>query len=523
MDDWRSDPERCYREGWWRDATPLDDLRRAVERHPSRVAITAHRTDGLTRLTYADLSRLVERFAGALAGLGVGPGDVVGVQLPNWWQFPPLALACMRIGAVVNPIIPILRKREVGFMLERTEAKVCVAPATFRGFDHAGMLAEIAKEVPTLRHVVTVGGGPLDFDDVFMSGVMPAADARPGPAEASPDDLAQVMFTSGTTGEPKGVMHTHNTLYAGIRTEAEALGLGEDLIVHMGSPLTHQAGYLYCFLMPLQLGGRAVFQEVWDPDVMLELVESEGVNFGMGATTFAVDAIAAQRARPRDLTSLVAYACGGSPIPPKVVEEAREVLGVRMYALWGMTENATVTITRPEDPPDLAARSDGRPAPWMRVRIVNDRLQVRGANQCVGYWKRPDLYAESLTEDGWFDTGDLARDDGHGGIRITGRAKDLIVRGGEKIPVVEVEAALWRHPRIKEAALVAYPDERLGERACAVVVADGEPPSLPDLQRHLEELGMAKQFWPERLEVVAELPKTASGKVQKFELRERVG
>ncbi|WP_433517574.1 AMP-binding protein [Nonomuraea sp. CA-143628] len=518
---WRSDAEHCYREGWWRDGTPLDDLRRAVERSPGRVAITAHQAGAadLVKLTYADLSRLVERFAGALTELGVGPGDVVGLQLPNWWQFPPLALACMRVGAAVNPIIPILRKREVGFMLERTEAKVCVAPASFRGFDHAGMLAEIAKEVPTLRHAVTIGGGPLDFDDVFMSG----GDVRLGQPEAGPDDLAQVMFTSGTTGEPKGVMHTHNTLYAGIRTEAEALGLDEDLVVHMGSPLTHQAGYLYCFLMPLQLGGRAVFQDVWDPDVMLGLVESEGVNFGMGATTFVVDAIAAQRARPRDLRTLDSFACGGSPIPPKVVEEAGEVLGVRMYALWGMTENATVTITRPEDPPDLAARSDGRPAPWMQVRIAGDRLQVRGANQCVGYWKRPDLYAESLTGDGWFDTGDLARDDGEGGIRITGRAKDLIVRGGEKIPVVEVEAALWRHPRIKEAALVAYPDERLGERACAFVVPDGEPPSLADVQLHLERLGMARQFWPERLTVVAELPKTASGKVQKFELRERMG
>jgi cyclohexanecarboxylate-CoA ligase len=217
-----------------------------------------------------------------------------------------------------------------------------------------------------------------------------------------------------------------------------------------------------------------------------------------------------------------------------LVEDASEVLGCRLYALWGMTENGCVTITRPEDPPLRAAESDGTAVPGMQVRIV-DRdsggavpagepglLQVRGAAQCLGYFRRPETYAGSVTADGWFDTGDLARADGHGGIRITGRVKDVIVRGAENIPVVEVEAALLRHGSIKDVAVVGYPDERLGERACAVLVTAGEEPSLDDLRTHLSGLGMAKQYWPERLEIKAELPRTPSGKIQKFALREEL-
>jgi cyclohexanecarboxylate-CoA ligase len=528
-----------YREhGWWRDATVLDDLHRAVARHPDKPAIVCYHTDGspTETLSYAGLHEQTERFARALRALGVGPGDIVALQLVNSWEFTALCLATIRVGAAVNPVIPIMRRREVEFMAGLTECPVYIAPAEHRGFSYARMLAEVAQAVPTLRHRVLLGasaedlaGGAVDFDAHFRRGEHPPVDVAP----AAADDLAQVMFTSGTTGEPKGVMHTHNTLYALTRTEAEALHLTGDDVVTMGSPMTHQAGYAYCFLMPLLLGATAVYQDAWDADLMLRLVEEQGVTFAMGATTFLVDAIEAQRRAPRELTSLRTFACGGSPIPPVVVERAAEVLGVRVYALWGMTENGTTTITRPEDPPDRAAHSDGTAPPWMGVRIVDEagadvpagqtgRLVVRGANQCLGYYRRPELYAAALDAHGWFDTGDLAHNDGHGGIRIAGRVKDLIVRGGEKIPVVEVEAAVLRHPAVREAAIIGYPDERLGERACAVLVVDGPPLTVEDLQVHLGGLGMAKQYWPERVVVLDELPKTPSGKIQKFLLRQRM-
>jgi cyclohexanecarboxylate-CoA ligase len=541
-------PESYRARGWWRDGTFLDDLRAAVRRHPGRAAVICRHADGRPpeTVTYRELGRLVDRLAAALVGLGVRRGDVVTLQLPNSWQLVAMCLACARAGAVPGPVVPIMRRREVEFMTRLTASPVYVARAAFRGFSYADMSAEVAAAVPTLRHRVLLDGagvdGALDFARDLLGAGPPGADppgAHP-PAEldereSGPDDPAQVMFTSGTTGEPKGVVHTNNTLYAMNRAQAEVLRLSPDEVTAMGSPTTHQAGYTWNFLMPLLLGGTSVHVDAWDPDLMLQIIEEERVTFFMGAPTFLADLIEAQRRRPRDLSSLTTFATGSAPIPPVVVEQARDVLGCRVYALWGMTENGCVTITRPEQPPLRAAESDGTAVPGMEVRIVPDpsvaasgapgevgRLQVRGAGQCTGYFNRPEAYAAALTGDGWFDTGDLARDDGYGGIRIAGRVKDLISRGAEKIPVVEVEAALLRHPAVRDVAVVGYPDDRLGERACAVVVPAraGDPPALGDLTGHLDALGMAKHYWPERLEIVDALPKTPSGKVQKFRLRE---
>ena len=261
---------------------------------------------------------------------------------------------------------------------------------------------------------------------------------------------------------------------------------------------------------------------------MLDILERHAVTFFMGAPTFLQDLIAAQRQDPRDLGALGVFATGSAPIAPVLVEGALEVLGCRLYSLWGMTENGCVTITRPQDPVARAAESDGSVVPGMEVRIVASddgagSLQVRGASQCLGYFRRAQLYRESVTADGWFDTGDLARDDGYGGIRITGRVKDLIMRGGENVPAVEVEAALLRHGAVRDVAVVGYPDERLGERACAVVVpADGATMTLEDVRDHLASAGMAKHYWPERLSVTDALPRTPSGKIQRVLVRERL-
>ncbi|UKY53212.1 AMP-binding protein [Streptomyces inhibens] len=531
-----------YREaGWWRAETLLDDLRRAVAEHPEKTALVCWYTDGrpAESLTYRKLAWYVERLAAALVGLGVKPGDVVTLQLPNSWEFIALSLACARAGAVAGPVVPIMRRREVEFMTRLTGSPLYVGAAEYRGFSYAQMSAEVAEAVPTLRHRVLLGGAAagaedaLDFERDLLGRVWekehPAAELDA--LEAGPDDPAQVMFTSGTTGEPKGVVHSHNTLYAMNKAQADVLRLTSDEVTAMGSPTTHQGGYTWNFVMPLLLGATSVHIDAWDPKLMLRILEQEGVTFFMGAPTFLADLIEAQRADRRDLSELATFATGSAPVAPVVVERAREVLGCRVYALWGMTENGCVTVTRPEEPVLRAAESDGTAVPGMEVRIVDQEtgvpvapgatglLQVRGASQCLSYFRRPEVYAASLTEDGWFDTGDLARDDGHGGIRIAGRTKDVISRGAENIPVTEVEAALLRHPAIRDVAVVGYPDERLGERACAVLIAHGTPPTLDDLRAHLDGLAMAKQYWPERVEVVETLPKTPSGKIQKFLLR----
>jgi len=522
--------------------TVLDHLREAADRHPDRPAVCCWHTDGreAERLSYAELAATVERLAAGLARLGVRRGDVVTLQLPNSWQLVALSLACGRIGAAAGPVAPIMRRREVEFMMRLTESPVYVGVTTHRGYSYDEMSAEVAAAVPTVRHRILIGAGrtpgALDFDADLLQRAW-ENDLYPGELddlEAGPDDLAQVMFTSGTTGEPKGVMHSHRTLYAINRRQIEVLGLTSDEVTAMGSPTTLQGGYTWNFIMPILMGATAVQVDAWDPALMLRIFEAERVTFFYGAPTFLMDLIREQRQSPRDLSALRAFGTGSAPVPPVLVEQARDVLGCRVYAVWGMTENGCVTVTRPEDPLMRAAESDGTPVPGMRIRIVDERtgepvtegavglLQVRGENQCLGYYGRPELYHQSVSPDGWFDTGDLARGDGYGGIRIVGRVKDIIARGAEKVPVVEVEAALLRHPAIRDVAVVGYPDPRLGERACAVIVADGPPPTMDDLRDHLIALGMAKPYWPERISVVDELPKTPSGKVQKFVLRERL-
>jgi cyclohexanecarboxylate-CoA ligase len=528
--------EEFRAKGWWRDTTFLDDLRDARLSRPDQPAVTCWHLDGrpTETVTYAELAHHVERLAAALVGLGIGRGDVVTLQLPNSWQLIALCLACSQVGAVPNPVLPIMRRREVGFMMRLTESPIYVAAAEFRGFSYADLSVELAESVPTIRHRVLLDGadvaGALDFDRDLLGGDWEIPDDLDERA-AGPDDAALIMFTSGTTGEPKGVLHTGNTLYSINKSQADVLHLSPGEVTAMGSPTTHFAGYTWNFLMPLLLGGTSVHVDAWDADLMLRILEEERVTFFMGAPTFLADLIEARRRSPRDLSKLATFATGSAPIPPVVVEQAKEVLGCRLYALWGMTENGGATITRPEDPLLRAAESDGTTVPGMDVRIVDDqnepvadgrtgRLQVRGSGQCLGYYRRPELYGESVTPDGWFDTGDLAHDDGYGGIRIAGRIKDVIVRGAEKIPAVEVEASLLRHRSVRDVAVVGYPDERLGQRAAAIIVPDGAPPTLDDLCAHLADLGMAKQYWPERVEIVAELPKTPSGKVQKFVLRE---
>lgn len=526
-----------YRErGWWRDETILDDFRAVVARTPDKVAIVSERAFGDRQvLSFRQLARLSDRFAGALLELGVKPGEAVSMQLPNWWELTALTLACFRIGAVVNPIIPILRRREVGFILERVESRVCIVPATFRDFNHAEMLAGLAAELPRLEHVFVIGepvAGTRSFREFFQQNRW--EDTHPGSEldglGAGADEIVQVQYTSGTTGEPKGVAHTHNTLYAGMRAVPHSLGLVSDDVVLMASTMAHQTGFLYGLLMPVSLGMKVVYQDVWSADVMLQLVQDEGVTWTMGASPFVLDSIAAQRRSPRDTSSLRLFACAGAPIPPHLVTAARDVLGARLIAIWGMTENGAVTCTRPDEPEEAASESDGRPVEWMELKILDSegrlaapgqvgRLLVRGASQCAGYFKRSDLYQASI-EDGWFDTGDLARMDSAGAIRISGRTKDVVIRGGENIPVVEIEAALYRMPAVREVAVIGVPDERLGERACAVIVPEGEAPTAAMIGEYLQSLGVARPYWPERVEVVAELPKTASGKIQKFRLRE---
>ncbi len=534
-----------YQQGWWRDRTLIDDFLDQAAAHPDRVAVVSAKQASpvLHRHSYAELERLSRRFAAAFLALGVRPGDVVSVQLPNSWEFPALVYGALRAGAIVNPLVPIFRRRELTFILNRTETAVLVVIDRYRGFDHGAMGMELLGEVPSLQHVVVVGDAPagaVSFADMFCGRVDeddPALLAELERRRPGAEDLIEIQFTSGTTGEPKGVIHHHNTVYSGGRAVRDVYGLGAEDVCFMASTLAHQTGFGYGMLVPFALGMKVVYQDAWQPEEALDLFAAEGVTWTVGATTFAMDQIAAQQRQRRDVPRFELFICGGAAIPPHVVHQTKEYLGAQLVAVWGMTENMIVTTTRPGDPAELVADSDGTVVDWMEVRIVDEAgnevpvdgvgdLQVRGPSQALGYFKRPDIYAAASPGDGWFDTGDLARRRADGGIRIVGRTKDLVIRGGENIPVAEIENVLFTHPAVAEVAVVAVAHERLGEQACAVIVvrehAAANPPTLGELTAFLAEAGMAKQFWPEQLRLVDSMPRTPSGKIQKFQLRQQI-
>ena len=521
----------------WPHRRLTDVLDEVAQANPDRLAIIG--TNSLTgreeRLSYLQLRHRVQRIALGLVGLGVQPGDVVAWQLPNWWEFIALHLACLRVGAVSNPLMPIFRERELRFMLGQSRAKVLVVPRSFRGHDYPAMVAGLRTELPALEHVLVVDGVDADGFERRLLEYRWEDDFDPQREfthrQPSPDDVIQLLYTSGTTGEPKGVMHTSNTLLAGTLAYAQALGLTEREVCYMASPLAHQTGFMYGMLMPLLLRTRVVLQDVWDARAAWEVIGAEKVSFTMGATPFLADLTDAPGHLPAGRNPLCTFVCGGAPIPRVLARTANERLGVNVIAAWGMSECGVVTMTRPTDPPEKIFGTDGAALPHSAVRVVDEagavvppdtegRLDVTGDFLFVGYLNRPQLYA---VRDGlWFDTGDRARQDTDGYIRITGRAKDIIIRGGENVPVAEVEAILSRHPAVQDAAVVAMPDPRLGERGCAfVVLREGHTLDLPALQTHFEAEKCARQYVPERLEILPAMPRTASGKIQKFILREQ--
>lgn len=533
-----SDVERYLAAGVWRDRSYVDDVLNRVARTPDKPAVVTQLAAGTEHTTtYGELGAAITTIALRLVRLGIRPGDVVPIQLTNGWLGPAVALAAMRVGAVPCPIPIIYREREVEFVLRHSRAPVFVTCSHFRGFEHGRMGVRLAAGIPTLRYVFVAGAadaGPHDLEAQLLA----AADLDGlGPEDLdalrpSADDVAMLIFTSGTTGTPKAVLHTHNTAWAGhTKVHLDRLALTADDVCFMASTIGHTTGFIDGTLTPLSLGQTVVYQEQWSAPRMVEAIEGHGVSWTLSATTFALDLL-----RDVDLDLRVsrfrAFACGGAAIPTELAQAMSAKFGAALLPLWGCTETGIATMHRSTTPVDELGASDGRVLPWADVRIVDEAghdvpagesgvLLVRSPAILAGYLHQPELTDRAVDADGWFDTGDLGRVVAEDAIRFVGRSKDIIVRGGQNIPPVEVENALIGHPHVARVAVVGYPDDRLGERACAVVVASGAF-DFADMVAHLEGYGMAKQFWPERLVVVDELPATPSGKIQKYLVRERL-
>ncbi len=493
----------------------------ARERPDDRAVVEVGDGGALREWSFRELDHAADRWAALLLGMGVKPGEPVACQLPNVLEFIAISLGVLRIGAVCEPLMPIFRERELEFMLRASETRVLIVPREFRRHDHAAMAAGLRDLVPSLEHVVVV-------DEVDL----------PGPARALPEVRremhAQLLFTSGSTGEPKGVLQTHTSLNLAAQMHVRHFGLTAEDVIYIPSPLAHQTGFLYGMWIALMIGAPQVVQTVWDAEVGFEAMRSTGVTFVQAATPFLADLVRVAGERGETPETLRSFVATGTAIPRGLAREARTALGADVGGAFGTTESCLGAAFVPGEDPDRAWSTDGRALDGITLRIVDDagnelppgeegNFEVLTPTLFEGYLNRPELTAQALTADGYYRTGDLARIDAEGYLKITGRVKDVINRGGEKVPVVEVEQVLYAHPAVREVAIVAMPDERLGERACAFVVL--HPDSELDfqaMQRHLDEQRVSKPYWPERLEIVDQLPYTPSGKIQKFVLRDQI-
>jgi cyclohexanecarboxylate-CoA ligase len=455
----------------------------------------------------------------------VRAGEPVAFQLPNRLEFVAIALGTLRVGAVCEPLMPIFRERELEFMLRESGARVLFVPDSFRGRDHAAMAAALRPELPGLEHVVVLDSG---YRELLDRAPEHAAAARP---PRSSDHIAQLLFTSGTSGEPKGALHRHDALMRAADHHIEHFGLGADDVIYVPSPLAHQTGFLYGMWIALRLGVPQVLQEVWDADVGLDTMRRFGVTFVQAATPFLADLTRVAQERGTSPERLRTFVATGAAIPRELARRSRAVLAAEVGGAWGTTESCLGCAFAPGDPPEHAWGTDGRALAGVALRVVDDEGRALTPGEegnfevhtdCLfhGYLNRPELTTEAVTDDGWYRTGDLARIDASGYVRITGRVKDVINRGGEKVPVAEIEQLLHAHPAVRDVAIVAMPDERLGERACAFVVLDGANELEFDaMLEYLDSCRVSKHYWPERLQVVDSLPRTPSGKIQKFVLR----
>ena len=523
--------------GHWTNEHLYDRFLAGVAAHPDEPLVI----DRYGTVSWVETADAVEKLSRGLLDLGLRPGEVVQLQLPNRREFLIAVLALERLGLVVNPVAPIFRSKEVSVMSDLARPRAVLTAEEFRGFRLADMHLSLREEKPWLEHVIVVaaepsstgaGTGPdvVGWDELLERGAAAdVSDLALDLCRPSSDDVCEVMFTSGTTGQPKGVMHTQNTV--NVATDLWLSRIASDCSTfHMASTLAHQTGYLYGVRAPISAGGCVVYQEVWDPAEFAELIEQHGIEASMGATPFLADLLAVDKLEERDLTSFKAFVCAGAAIPLPVLEQARDELPCTVIPGWGMTETGLSTTGRRTDPFDKLA-TDGIALDGNEVRIVDPEgspvadgiegdLQFRGSEAFVGYIQGREL-SESCWRDGWFDTGDRAvMNDGY--ISISGRTKDIVIRGGENVPVKEVEDVLLRHPQVAGVAVIAKPHDRLGETGCAVVIAEGDSPTLEELVAFLDDQGVTRQFWPESLEFVESFPMTPSGKVQKYRLRQLV-
>ena len=522
----------AYRQqGLWGDASLADYWQQTARAMPDKIAVVDNHG---ASYTYSALDHAASCLANWMLAKGIESGDRIAFQLPGWCEFTVIYLACLKIGAVSVPLLPSWREAELVWVLNKCQAKMFFAPTLFKQTRPVDLILPLQNQLPQLQQIVGVDKLAPATSSLSLSQII--ADNIPLTTAITThgDELAAVLFTSGTEGLPKGVMLTHNNILASERAYCARLNLTWQDVFMMPAPLGHATGFLHGVTAPFLIGARSVLLDIFTPDACLALLEQQRCTCMLGATPFVYDLLNLLEKQPADLSALRFFLCGGTTIPKKVARECQQ-RSIKLLSVYGSTESSPHAVVNLDDPLSRFMHTDGYAAAGVEIKVVDDARKTlppgcegeeasRGPNVFMGYFDEPELTARALDEEGWYYSGDLCRMDEAGYIKITGRKKDIIVRGGENISSREVEDILLQHPKIHDACVVAMPDERLGERSCAYVVlkAPHHSLSLEEVVAFFSRKRVAKYKYPEHIVVIEKLPRTTSGKIQKFLLRKDI-
>ncbi|HAX6899261.1 TPA: medium-chain fatty-acid--CoA ligase [Escherichia coli] len=522
----------AYRQqGLWGDASLADYWQQTARAMPDKIAVVDNHG---ASYTYSALDHAASCLANWMLAKGIESGDRIAFQLPGWCEFTVIYLACLKIGAVSVPLLPSWREAELVWVLNKCQAKMFFAPTLFKQTRPVDLILPLQNQLPQLQQIVGVDKLAPATSSLSLSQIIADNTSLTTAITTHGDELAAVLFTSGTEGLPKGVMLTHNNILASERAYCARLNLTWQDVFMMPAPLGHATGFLHGVTALFLIGARSVLLDIFTPDACLALLEQQRCTCMLGATPFVYDLLNVLEKQPADLSALRFFLCGGTTIPKKVARECQQ-RGIKLLSVYGSTESSPHAVVNLDDPLSRFMHTDGYAAAGVEIKVVDDARKTlppgcegeeasRGPNVFMGYFDEPELTARALDEEGWYYSGDLCRMDEAGYIKITGRKKDIIVRGGENISSREVEDILLQHPKIHDACVVAMSDERLGERSCAYVVlkAPHHSLSLEEVVAFFSRKRVAKYKYPEHIVVIEKLPRTTSGKIQKFLLRKDI-
>ncbi|HHR0451176.1 TPA: medium-chain fatty-acid--CoA ligase [Escherichia coli] len=522
----------AYRQqGLWGDASLADYWQQTARAMPDKIAVVDNHG---ASYTYSAIDHAASCLANWMLAKGIESGDRIAFQLPGWCEFTVIYLACLKIGAVSVPLLPSWREAELVWVLNKCQAKMFFAPTLFKQTRPVDLILPLQNQLPQLQQIVGVDKLAPATSALSLSQIIADNTPLTMAITVHGDELAAVLFTSGTEGLPKGVMLTHNNILASERAYCARLNLTWQDVFMMPAPLGHATGFLHGVTAPFLIGARSVLLDIFTPAACLALLEQQRCTCMLGATPFVYDLLNLLEKQPADLSALRFFLCDGTTIPKKVARECQQ-RGIKLLSVYGSTESSPHAVVNLDDPLSRFMHTDGYAAAGVEIKVVDDARKTlppgyegeeasRGPNVFMGYFDEPELTARALDEEGWYYSGDLCRMDEAGYIKITGRKKDIIVRGGENISSREVEDILLQHPKIHDACVVAMPDERLGERSCAYVVlkAPHHSLSLEEVVAFFSRKRIAKYKYPEHIVVIEKLPRTVSGKIQKFLLRKDI-